>query len=725
MAAYVTLPFPVVLGRDGLPVENGFVYIGSEGANPETNPISVYWDAALSIPAAQPVRTINGFFSHSGSPGALFVSSAYSIAVREKDGTLVYASLLNGPADAGLREDLADGVTPGNGAGLVTYTASGTGAQPETVAVRLDRWIFPESYGGVANDATDSLAAIQAACVESAATGAAVLIEGPYFVDINDATDPIELASGAHLIFTEKGSIRYDVFGLPCFYANEQAGITIEYPKVVYNGVLATTLPAMTSAFRDATLGVTTATILTRDCLSAFLFVGCDDITVTNPRFTNTVLSNTTVHPRCLVFSAHEDTSQAKNNRVLGDTYIEAASMGILAWGQDRMVIGNIHQVSFGQVDSATYTWEVAGHPLYISAFADNSNILIGDILDEGIALAGAAVIGHTTFELRAIDGLSHGRIFSRQGQGLGDYTAIKQLESGSLHWAGDTAANLAAVGQPLRFLAKNTSAPIAQEFLACHFGTIYLSMPDVDAAGIRGTGSNSDFILRLTIDNLIILINGAALSLSTPLVNLSATHCSINAKLIAPSAPAFTTFCRIDDGGTNNYVNLLVLDGPFDTVRALNEQDKVNSTDNSFRAVDTNGNERVYSNHCAHEVRHASDILRNVSGATVTATSLIPDGAFIIGVSTMITTALGLSGGTTGFEVGTVTDPDRWGIQVATAQHSGTANAQWQSGVNEHVIIGTNVVLTATGGNFDGTGDVRVSVAYMTVVADYNLQSE
>lgn len=79
---------------DGTPLESGFVYIGKPGLNPETYPITVYWDIEGTNPAAQPIRTIGGQPSRSGSVGSLFIpGSAYSLTVRDKNGVLVYSDL--------------------------------------------------------------------------------------------------------------------------------------------------------------------------------------------------------------------------------------------------------------------------------------------------------------------------------------------------------------------------------------------------------------------------------------------------------------------------------------------------------------------------------------------------------------------------------------------------------------------------------------------------------
>ena len=53
----VEFPFPRFTDVDGDPLENGYIYIGTAGLDPESNAIQAYWDEALSQPATQPIRT--------------------------------------------------------------------------------------------------------------------------------------------------------------------------------------------------------------------------------------------------------------------------------------------------------------------------------------------------------------------------------------------------------------------------------------------------------------------------------------------------------------------------------------------------------------------------------------------------------------------------------------------------------------------------------------------
>lgn len=93
MSIIVSQPFNSFHNSDGDSLNNGYIYIGEENLNPETNPISIYWDSDLTIPASQPVRTINGYPSRSGSASQIYSNESYSITVRDSNKELVYSSL--------------------------------------------------------------------------------------------------------------------------------------------------------------------------------------------------------------------------------------------------------------------------------------------------------------------------------------------------------------------------------------------------------------------------------------------------------------------------------------------------------------------------------------------------------------------------------------------------------------------------------------------------------
>lgn len=113
--------------KDGLPLDAGYVYVGEANQNPETKPIAVYWDEALTQPAPQPLRTVNGYIARQGTPSNVYAGASFSLTVRSKTGELVFSQMSQSP-DVSLRADLA---APG-GSALVGFQQAGAGAKART-----------------------------------------------------------------------------------------------------------------------------------------------------------------------------------------------------------------------------------------------------------------------------------------------------------------------------------------------------------------------------------------------------------------------------------------------------------------------------------------------------------------------------------------------------------------------------------------------------------------
>jgi hypothetical protein len=110
-------PFPNFTGLDGEPLENGYIFIGEANLNPITNPISVFFDPAFTIPVAQPIRTISGYAANAGVIGRLYVDVDYSIQVQDKNGSVVF----NAPAAIDGEGPVTSVNVTGGTTGLTTF----------------------------------------------------------------------------------------------------------------------------------------------------------------------------------------------------------------------------------------------------------------------------------------------------------------------------------------------------------------------------------------------------------------------------------------------------------------------------------------------------------------------------------------------------------------------------------------------------------------------------
>lgn len=113
-------PYPIFTDKSGSPLDAGYLYFGEVNKNPETNPIQVYYDISLTQPAAQPLRTSNGYVMRNGTPTLIYANNQFSVTVRDKSGSLVIYS----PVGYGI----APGSAQAGGSALTYDTFVGDGA---------------------------------------------------------------------------------------------------------------------------------------------------------------------------------------------------------------------------------------------------------------------------------------------------------------------------------------------------------------------------------------------------------------------------------------------------------------------------------------------------------------------------------------------------------------------------------------------------------------------
>ena len=83
-------PYSQYFDKNGQPLDAGYVWFGLPNENPKTSPVNVYWDADLTQPALQPIRTLAGYLARNGSPAQVFTDGAYSQTVENKRFEMVY-----------------------------------------------------------------------------------------------------------------------------------------------------------------------------------------------------------------------------------------------------------------------------------------------------------------------------------------------------------------------------------------------------------------------------------------------------------------------------------------------------------------------------------------------------------------------------------------------------------------------------------------------------------
>jgi hypothetical protein len=168
-ALSIEVPFPVFQDRDGQPLENGYVWLGVANLNPQTNPVIAYFDVALTIPAAQPLRTINGYISNAGTPAKVYVDAVnFSILVQDSKGSMVY--------------NFSDGTGISPDSCGVTYNPPFTGGVAYPVCEKLAQTVSVKDFGATGDGVTDDTAAIQAAIDAVAPLGKAIYFPSGVYI---------------------------------------------------------------------------------------------------------------------------------------------------------------------------------------------------------------------------------------------------------------------------------------------------------------------------------------------------------------------------------------------------------------------------------------------------------------------------------------------------------------------------------------------------------------
>jgi hypothetical protein len=194
--------YPIFTDIDGQPLESGYIWIGTVNLNPITNPINVYWDAALTQPAVQPIRTVSGYPSNAGTPARLYVNSDYSIQVQNKNATVVYSA-------PQATERISGDVISAINANKIVYDPAGSGAVSTNVQTKLRQTVSVFDFMTAAQIAdvvagtslVDVTAAIQDAVDASTDPSVVNFPDGKYLVtNTITITNPVLLNLGNAVI---------------------------------------------------------------------------------------------------------------------------------------------------------------------------------------------------------------------------------------------------------------------------------------------------------------------------------------------------------------------------------------------------------------------------------------------------------------------------------------------------------------------------------------------
>lgn len=183
MANVATItPLNQFFDTNGSPLTSGYLYFGLPDQDPEQFPTQMYWDAAATVPALQPIRTISGYPSRAGSPAILYGPASYSLRVRSS----ASVQILYAPSLGGVTTSAA--LAASDGAGLVGFIQAGAGSVARTALAKMRDLFNVKDFGAIGDGVADDTVPVQAAVTAALAAGATLRVPAGTYKLVNKIT---------------------------------------------------------------------------------------------------------------------------------------------------------------------------------------------------------------------------------------------------------------------------------------------------------------------------------------------------------------------------------------------------------------------------------------------------------------------------------------------------------------------------------------------------------
>jgi hypothetical protein len=705
-ALSVQPPFPIITGLDGQPLEDGYIWIGVANLQPIGNPIAVYWDAALTIPAPLPIRTQGGYPVNSGTPARLYVGSDYSIQVQDKNGSVAYTSL-------SVTERLGD-----ISSAFVTFIQAGSGAVVRTAQSKMRDIVNAKDFGAVGNGIADDTAAVQAAVNAAVATDKTLVIDSSYKILL-----PIVMPNGL-VISWQGGEIIWATFGYPAFY-NLSAGDTIQSVgamKFRWEGTIPTGgAPAISTAFVAALYGagLTGNFNNCRDNIGGLLLCGTNFTHEGPASFVATTFTNvTTACP--LGFAVTQGIGGYAGKVAFDDLFFDGCLMGFQGFNGYSLSVGDIRSERWGQLDLNVYSHSLPGHLFYIAPDITPFNVFqVGDCFDAGIALSGTDYTwGSTSYKTTGAPlWFNAGVLSSRRAAGLANIHAGGGVITG-LRWDGRAAtwSNYSA-NRIITLGAVGTSGPSVNQAVRLWVGFLNIDAPSDDLGGNFFAGGQGVYIASGCYRG-----DNASYGSST-LGSIAGNNHVVNMDFYLPNMP-YNSFCvpiTIVAGSNNNRIRTTFSGPDWQNCRFVENGGASDSGNTIALTHSESGSTREMADN-VEILRVVDNAVATLTGASVTVTSglspgsaMFPKGCMVQGVTSRIETTIT---GASGYELGDGSVTTRYANKTGTtAVGSQSGAVDLGSGALTQITANTNIVVTALGSNFTG-GTLRIRAVYQTVIA-------
>jgi hypothetical protein len=236
-------PFDFFTDTAGDALDAGYIWIGQPNLDPRQYPITAFYDAALTIPAAMPLRTSNGYIVRNGTPTFLYIDGNYSIRVEDKNHRQIYyvpdflmigndsaVSLSYLQSYAVPIADLKNFTDPAKGSDLVGWTRAPIKSDITTVHKALDGsmvniWEFVDLITNKPNPTDPTTWDFSPALNGALASNGSVYCPGPTTYHVQN----IRMYAGRQIISDRSATFLPVSSGITMFYCDDDVVTAREF----------------------------------------------------------------------------------------------------------------------------------------------------------------------------------------------------------------------------------------------------------------------------------------------------------------------------------------------------------------------------------------------------------------------------------------------------------------------------------------------------------------